>query len=165
MWIQIVLSVLLAVVAVRVLVYAARHELVPVVGSGEDFVVRMPRIFLLVGIVLVILAVGFTLSLIVWQTTDVWAIAGTAAVGIVALWFILRGGVWKIEVKPKYMIFVSMVGVKRLVHYDDIGSAHLSSKGLTLTTLLKTYKISPRALYLENMLETLADNKVPVYRD
>lgn len=165
MWIQIVLSVLLAVVAVRVLVYAAKHELVPIIGPGEDFVVRMPRIFLLIGVVLLILAVGFTLSLIVWQNADAWAITGTAGVGVVGLWFILRGRVWKIEVKEKYMIFVSMLGVKRLVHYEDIESAHLSDKGLTLTTLLKTYKISVRAVYLENLLERLADNMVPVYRD
>lgn len=164
MWLQIVLSVLLAVVAVRVIMYAARHDLVPVVGPDEDFVVRMPRLYALIGIVLFILAGSFTLSMIVWNTLDVWAIAGTIAVGFAGMWFVLRGAVWRVEVHKKYLIFVSMFGVKRLVHYDDIETARLTAKGLAVTTLLKTYNVSPRAVYLENFMQKLADENVPVHR-
>lgn len=165
MWIQIILSILLAVVAVRVIMYAARHDLVPVLTPGEDFVVRMPRIYLLVGVVLFILAGSFVLSMIVWSSAEPMAVVGTAAVAVIGLWFVLRGAVWRIEVHRKYLIFVSVIGVKRLVHYEDIESARLGKKGLSLTTLIRTYKANAHAVYLEDFLQRLADERVPVYRD
>lgn len=165
MWIQIILSILLAVVAVRVLMYAAGHDPVPVLGEEEDFVVRMPRTYRLLGIVLFILAGSFVLSMIVWNSAELMPIIGTAAVAAVGLWFILRGAVWRVEVRGKYLILVSMFGVKHLVHYDDIETARVGNKGLSLTTLLRTYKISSNAIYFENLLSRLADNRVPIYRE
>lgn len=165
MWIQIILSILLAVVAVRVISYAARHELVPAIGPSEDFTVRMPRTYLLVGIVLLLLACSFTLSMIVWRAAEILPICGTVAVGLVGLWFVLTGGVWRIEVRRRYLIAVSALGVKRLVHYDDIETARVTAKGLILATPLKAFKVSLKAIYVEDLLHRLADEHVPVHRD
>lgn len=165
MWLQIILSIILAAAALQFILYAARHELVPVLKDRQNFVVRNPRVVLLISIVLFALAGSFVLSMLIWQE---WNFAGLAATGAllaagVYSWLLAR--VWHIEVRPEYLVCVSTLGVKRLVHFEDIESAVVSASRIVLHTPVKTFKMSSRVMYGEDLLSQLGTHHVPIYRD
>lgn len=165
MWLQIVLSVLLAVVAIRFLMYISSHERVRALQENEDFSVRYPRSYLWISIVLYALASSVVLSLVIWQSTDFAGIAAAVVLGGAATLYFLRAQIWRIDVRSKYLIFVSLFGVKRLVHFDDIVSCTVYKRAIVVESLLKSFRISRQCIYTENFLDVLSLNHVPVHRD
>lgn len=164
MWLQIVFSALLAIVAVRFVMFTSKSEMVRVLADGQDFSVRYPRLYLSIAVVLYLVMASVVLSLIVWSDPDILGIVAACALGAVGTIYLLRALVWRVEVRRDYLIFVSSLGVKRLVHYEDISSAQLESRSLEIRTPIKTFKMSARVIYLEDLLFALADHGVPVYR-
>lgn len=165
MWLQIVFSSLLAIVAIRFVVFTSRNEMVRALVAGEDFSVRYPRMYLSIAVVLYLVMASIVLSLIIWSTADVLGIAVAVALGLVGTAYLLRALVWRVDVQHEYLIFISSLGVKRLVHYEDISSARLGRRALEIRTPIKTFKASARVVYLEDLLFALADHGVPVYRE
>lgn len=145
--------------------YAARQERVRAINWGEDFTVRYPRVYVWIAVVLFALTGSVVLSIIIWRDANVAGICISSILLTSAVVFLLRGLVWHIDVKDKYMICVSSVGTKRLVHYEDIEQARVTKKEIILITPVKTIKMSARVTYAEDMLQKLSDSHVPIYRD
>lgn len=165
MWLQIILSIILAAAALQFIIYAARHELVPVLSDRQNFTVHNPRVVLWTSIVLFALAGSFVLSMLIWHE---WHPAGIAATGCLlaaGLYAWLLARVWRIEVKSGYLVCVSAFGVKRLVHYEDIKRATVSPARIVLDTPVKTFKMSAHVVYGEDLLTQLADHHVPIFRE
>lgn len=165
MWLQILLSTILAAAALQFVFYAARHELVPVLHDHTRFTVRYPRLTMWIAVVLLALAASFILSMIIWQSASILGILLSLLLLTPAVYALLLALVWRIEVREKHLICISALGVKRLVHYDDIEGACVTKYLLLLDTPIKTFRMSNRVLYAENMLQILSDHHVPVTRN
>lgn len=165
MWLQIILSTILAAAALQFVFFAARHELVPVLHDRRDFTVRYPRLALWIAIVLLALIGSLVLSMIIWHAVSVAGLVISSLLLGVAVYALLLGLVWRIEVRDKYLICVSAVGVKRIVHYDDIEGALVTKYLLIIRTPVKAFRMTNQVIYGENLLQMLADHHVPIRRD
>ncbi|MBD5559578.1 MAG: hypothetical protein HDQ87_04350 [Clostridia bacterium] len=165
MWLQIVLSIILAAAALQFVFYAARHELVPVLQDRQDFTVRYPRLTLWIAVVLLALAGSLLLSMLIWHSADAANILVSALLAAAAIYALLLALVWRIEVKDRYLTCVSAVGVKRLVHYEDIEGARITRYLLIIRTPVKTFRMTNQVIYGEDLLRMLADHHVPITRD
>lgn len=164
MWIQIVFSIILAAAALQFIFFAARHEMVPVLNAHEDFMVRYPRVVFWTALVLFALAASLVLSMIVWRRTDAFSILASALLLAVAIYALLLACVWRIDVKENYLICVSALAVKRIVHYDDIETTVITKYFISIKTPVKTFQMSNRVIYGENLLSRLAEHHVPIDR-
>lgn len=164
MWTQIILSILLAAAAIQFLFYAAKQERVRIINWGEDFTVRYPRVYLWISVVLFALTGSLVLSMIIWHEANAAGIIISAALFAAAVFFLLRALIWHVDVRHKYMICVSTLGIKHLVHYEDIEEAVITKKDIVIKTPIKSFKMSSRVIYGEDMLQKLADAHVPIRR-
>ena len=165
MWLQIVLSIVLAAAALQFVFYAARHELVPVLHNTRDFTVRYPRFTLWVAVVLLALTASLVLSMVIWQSISSGSIFISSLLLAAALYGLLLALVWRIDVNEKHLLCRSALGTKRLIHYEDIEAAVVTKHLVLLQTPIKTFRMSNQVLYVENMLQMLADHNVPITRD
>lgn len=165
MWLQIVLSTILAAAALQFVFYAARHELVPVLHDRRDFTVRYPRLALWIAVVLLALTASVVLSMVIWQAVSVGSLLISSLLLAVAVYALLLALVWRIEVREKRLICVSAVGSKRIVHYEDIERAVVTKYLLIIQTPVKSFRMTNQVIYGENLLQMLADHHVPITRD
>lgn len=164
MWLQIVLSLILAAAALQFVFYAARHELVPVLHDRRDFTVRYPRLALWIAVVLLALTASLVLSMIIWKSWSALSILISALLLSVALFALLLALVWRLEVREQYLISVSAIGIKRIIHYEDIEGAIVTRYMLTIRTPVKTLRMYNQVLYAEYLLQMLSDHNVPITR-
>lgn len=164
MWLQIILSTILAAAALQFVFYAARHELVPVLRNSRDFTVRYPRLALWIAVVLLALTGSIALSMIIWKALSAASLLISSVLLAVAIYALLLALVWRIQVREQSLICVSAFGVKRIVHYEDIEGAVVTKYMLIIRTPVKNFRMTNQVIYGENLLQMLADHHVPITR-
>ena len=161
---HILLILVLAAAAIHLIVYTAKNERIRVIEIDEDFTVRYPRIFLYICVIFFLLTALVVVSLVLDGQFSSLNILFVIVFSALTLPFLLLSTVWKIEVRPEYLVYVSPLGIKRQIYYKDISSASLYPKALVLATTLKNYRIFPQVTYREYFLKRLAMNGVAVQR-
>lgn len=163
-WLQTILIIVLVVASINFILFAAKNERVRTVQADEDFTLYYPRVYLWLCIVFFLLVSVLVLNMIVRQSFSAPGIVITAILLAVGIPFLLLSLVWKITVKPEYIIFRNQFGVKKQIYYKDISRAVLGSGAFTMFTTLKTYRFSPRIAHLEYFLKRLHMNGIEVER-
>jgi len=161
---KILLSAVLVIAAVNFIIFAAKNEKVKVIKADEDFTLRYPRVYLWLCIVFFLLISVLVLNMIIWRTFSAVEIVVTVILLTIGIPFLLISLVWKIRVRPEYIIFVNQFGIKKQIYYKDISRASISSSSFTMYTTLKTYRFSPKITYLEYFLKRLNMNGVEIER-
>ncbi len=159
-----VLVAVLVVAAVNFIVYAARNERVKVIDIEKDFTVRYPRVYLFICIVFFLLVSVLLLNMLVWRSIGALALVLTIVLAALGVPFLLLSVVWKIKVRPEYIIYVSAIGAKKQIYYKDISKALLTRSTLILFTTLRIYRLSPNLMYCEYFLKRLNINGVEIER-
>ncbi len=159
-----ILTAVLIVAAANFIIYAAKNERVKTIDIEKDFTVRYPRVYLFICIVFFLLVSVLLLNMLVWQSIGPLALVLTIVLAALGLPFLLLSVVWKIKVRPEYMIYISALGVKKQIYYKDISKALLTRSTLILFTTLRIYRLSPHLVYREYFLKRLNMNGVEVER-
>lgn len=159
-----ILSAVLVVAAVNFIIYAAKNERAKVIDIEKDFTVRYPRVYLFICIVFFLLVSVLLLNMLIWQRIEPLALILTIILAALGLPFLLLSVVWKIKVRPEYIIYVSSLGAKKQIYYKDISKALLTKSTLILFTTLRIYRLSPNLVYREYFLKRLNMNGVEIER-
>lgn len=162
--IEFVLTAVLLTAAVHFIIYASKHDYVPVIRIEDVFILRYPRVYLWACIVMFMFAFILIYNAVL-SGTYVPAQTGAAAVLVCAgIPLFLYAVVWKIRVYPEYIIFINQIGLKQQIYYKDIRRAVLTPASFLLDTTLKTYRFAAHITYLEYFLKRLNKNGVKIER-
>lgn len=163
--IQIALAALFIVLAVRLIMFVAKNQRIPIlIKENEPFTVRYSPAFLLAAVLFFMVFGGLVLWNFVWQNINLLSIILMCILGVIGLFMLLLSLVFKIQVFPEYLIYTNIFRVKKQIYYKDIKEVHVFKHGIIMRTTLKRYQFSSYLIYRENLLKRLSENRVKVKR-
>ncbi|MEG1657087.1 MAG: DUF6560 family protein [Christensenellaceae bacterium] len=161
---QLLLALVLLILAINFIIYAAKHELVKVIKKEDDFVLRYPRVHLWLSIVFFLLVFTIIATMIIYRQVAAYKIVLICVLCGVGMPFLLHALVWKIKVFAEYIIYTSMFGIKKQVYYKDIKKVIVTKYVFSMYTTLKTFQFNANVIYKEDFLIRLRDNGVKIDR-
>lgn len=164
-FIKIALAALFIVLVLRLIVYAAKNQRIPVLKDDEKtFIVRNPPVLTLCSIVYFIVVGAFVLYFIIWQNAEIYTVVLLCALVFIGVLFLLYSIVFKIKVNEESFVYVGMFGIKKQIYYKDVKEAIVTKYGVTLVTSLKKMRFAAYVIYREDLLRTLSENHVKITR-
>ncbi len=161
---SIVLTVVLAIMSAHYFVLSMRLERVPIPDEAKEFTVRYPRSYFWLFWMFFLPISSVLLSLLLSQKTLWQTLLMCGVLLVIGIPFLLKGVVWKIVVRKSGLLYVSMLGVKRNIAYEDIEGVLVTPGKIVLRTQIGKFSFSAILPYKEAFLRILARHGIPVTR-